>query len=133
MNARQTGDSLLEVMIVLSIAAVTALGFVALQAMLSRGERMALERERATLIADSIVESTRSDATGAGDAGGASALAPWRARAASQLPGGDVFISERADGVRVATVTWHAADRADPCVEAQAKPLSACIAVAFAR
>ncbi|MDR5855329.1 prepilin-type cleavage/methylation domain-containing protein [Caballeronia sp. LZ062] len=127
MKTTQTGDSLIEVMIALALAAVTALGLVAVQSTLARGERLALLRERATLIADSVAEGIRSDADRA------AVLSQWQATAASTLPEGDVAVVDRADGVRVATVSWHADDRADPCPEPQAKPLASCISVAFAR
>ncbi|SAK72378.1 hypothetical protein AWB77_03133 [Caballeronia fortuita] len=127
MKSAQRGDSLIEVMIALTLTAVTALGIVAVQSALARGERAALIRERAALIADSVVEGVRGDADRAG------IVSQWQARAASMLPSGDVAISDRADGVRVATVSWRAQDRSDPCVESQAKPLTSCIAVAFAR
>ncbi len=48
------------------------------------------------------------------------------------LPEGDVDVLDRADGVRVAVVSWHAADGADRCAEPQVRANSACIAVAFA-
>ncbi|WP_250452219.1 prepilin-type cleavage/methylation domain-containing protein [Caballeronia sp. ATUFL_M2_KS44] len=127
MKTFQCGDSLLEVMIALSITAITALGFVAVQSALARGERLALMRERAALIADSVIEGIRSDA----DRG---AVVPqWQARAASLLPDADVAVRDRADGMHVATVSWRADDRADPCPEPQAKPRASCIVVAFAR
>ncbi|WP_244847187.1 prepilin-type N-terminal cleavage/methylation domain-containing protein [Caballeronia sp. SL2Y3] len=127
MKTVQSGDSLIEVMIALALAAVTALGIVAVQSALARGERLALLRERATLIADSVAEGIRSDADRA------AVLSQWQATASSTLPDGDVAVLDRADGVRVATVSWRADDRADPCPEPQAKPLASCIAVAFAR
>ncbi|WP_248320468.1 prepilin-type cleavage/methylation domain-containing protein [Caballeronia sp. Sq4a] len=127
MKTTQSGDSLMEVMIALALAAVTALGIVAVQSALARGERLALLRERATLIADSVAEGIRSDADRA------AVLSQWQAIASSTLPDGDVAVLDRADGVRVATVSWHADDRADPCPEPQAKPLASCIALAFAR
>ncbi|MFM0136112.1 type IV pilus modification PilV family protein [Caballeronia grimmiae] len=127
MKTLQSGDSLLEVMIALSITAVTALGFVALQSVLARGERSALIRERAALIADSVVEGIRSDADRA------SIVSQWQARAAAMLPDADISVQDRADGVRVATVSWRADDRADPCPEPQARPRTSCIVVAFAR
>ncbi|SAK95530.1 type IV pilus modification PilV family protein [Caballeronia ptereochthonis] len=123
----QGGDSLIEVMIALSLTAVTALGLVAVQSALARGERMALLRERAALIADSVTEGVR------GDADRALIVSQWRARAASVLPAGDVALFDRADGVRVAVVSWREADRSDPCPEPQAPPSASCIAVAFAR
>jgi Tfp pilus assembly protein PilV len=121
----EKGDSLIEVMIALSITAVTALGLVAVQGALARGERMALIRERATLIADSVAESIRSDADRA------AIVPPWRARAADMLPDGEVAVTDRADGVRVAVVSWRAGD--EPCPEPQAGSSRSCIAVAFAR
>ncbi|MFM0324137.1 type IV pilus modification PilV family protein [Caballeronia glebae] len=127
MKRAQHGDSLIEVMIALMLTAVTALGLVAVQSALARGERAALLRERAALIADSVAEGVRSDADRA------AIVSQWQARAASMLPAGEVAISDRADGVRVATVSWRAEDRSDPCTEPQAKPFASCIAVAFAR
>jgi type IV pilus assembly protein PilV len=123
----QYGDSLVEVMIALSLMAVTALGLTGLQSALARGERTALLRERAALIADSIAEGVR------GDADRAAIVPQWRARAAAMLPAGDVAVFDRADGVRVATVIWHAEDTSDPCPETQAPPRSSCVAVGFAR
>ncbi|SAL74561.1 hypothetical protein AWB71_04859 [Caballeronia peredens] len=123
----QRGDSLIEVMIAVSLAAVTALGLVAVQSALARGERMALLRERAALVADSVAEGIRSEADRA------AMVAQWRARAALMLPSGDVTVSDRSDGVRVAAVIWHAEDGSDPCPEPLAPPLTSCIAVAFAR
>jgi Tfp pilus assembly protein PilV len=127
MKGAQRGDSLIEVMIALMLTAVTALGLVSVQSAIARGERAALLRERAALVADSIAEGIRSDADRA-------AIVPqWQARASSMLPAGDVAVSDRADGVRIATVSWRADDRSDPCPEPQARPLTSCIAVAFAR
>jgi Tfp pilus assembly protein PilV len=123
----EQGNSLIEVLIALSLTAVTALGIVAAQSAMARGQRMALERERAALIVDSVVEGIRRDADRA------SILAQWRARAAAMLPSGAIDVTDRADGVRVATVSWHSAGDADPCPEPQALPHRACIAVAFAR
>ncbi|KXU89455.1 hypothetical protein CR51_33420 [Caballeronia megalochromosomata] len=127
MKGAQRGDSLIEVMIALMLTAVTALGLVSVQSALARGERAALLRERAALVADSIAEGIRSETDRA-------AIVPqWQARASSMLPAGDVAVSDRADGVRIATVSWRADDRSDPCPEPQARPLTSCIAVAFAR
>ncbi|SAL67315.1 hypothetical protein AWB74_03814 [Caballeronia arvi] len=123
----QRGDSLIEVMIALSLAAVTALGIVAMQSALARGERAALLRERASLVVDSIAEGVRSNADRA------AVVSQWQTRVASMLPSGEIAITDRADGVYVATVSWRAEDRSDPCPEPQAKPLTSCVAVAFAR
>lgn len=46
--SQQKDDSLIEVMIALSLTAITALGIVAMQTALARGEHEALVRERAT-------------------------------------------------------------------------------------
>ncbi|MCE4540827.1 MULTISPECIES: prepilin-type N-terminal cleavage/methylation domain-containing protein [unclassified Caballeronia] len=105
----QRGDSLIEVMIALSLTAITALGVVGLQGALARGERAALLRERAALVSQ------------------------LQARAASMLPAGDVSIADRSDGIHVAILSWRAEDRSDACPEPQSKPLTSCIAVAFAR
>jgi type IV pilus assembly protein PilV len=127
MKGAQRGDSLIEVMIALTLTAVSALGLVAVQSALARGERAALLRERAALIADSVAEGIRSDADRA------PIVSQWQARASSMLPAGDVAVSDRADGVRIATVSWRAEGRSDPCPEPQAKPFTSCIAMAFAR
>ena len=126
-RAGERGDSLLEVMIALSLTAITALGLIAAQTWLARSERALLARERAALVADSVAEAIRRDADRA------PAVSQWRARAASMLPEGEVDVLDRADGVRVAVVSWHAADGADRCAEPQVRANSACIAVAFAR
>jgi Tfp pilus assembly protein PilV len=125
--SRVRGDSLIEVMIALSLTAVTALGLVAVQSALARGERMALLRERATLIADSVAESIRSEADRT------MVIAQWQARAASMLPDGDLAVLNRDDNVRVAVVSWRADEHAESCPEPQAGSTKACIAVAFAR
>ncbi|SAK69917.1 hypothetical protein AWB79_03728 [Caballeronia hypogeia] len=127
MKRTQRGNSLLDVMVALSLAAVSALGVVAVQSTLARHERIALLRERATFIADSVAEGVRSDA----DRGAIVSL--WQSRAALTLPAGEVAVFDRADGVRVAAVSWRAEDRSEPCPEPQARPLTSCIAVAFAR
>ncbi|KNH10180.1 hypothetical protein BRCH_03583 [Candidatus Burkholderia brachyanthoides] len=88
---------------------------------------MALAHERAALIADSVVEGIRSDADRA------EVLSQWRTRAAAMLPSGAIDVTDRADGMRVATVIWRADDSAEPCPEPQTLPHSVCIAVAFAR
>jgi type IV pilus assembly protein PilV len=99
MKGAQRGDSLIEVMIALTLTAVSALGLVAVQSALARGERAALLRERAALIADSVAEGIRSDADRA------PIVSQWQGRASSMLPAGDVAVSGRADGVRIATVS----------------------------
>jgi type IV pilus assembly protein PilV len=126
-HAKSEGDSLIEVMIALSITAIAALGLVATQTWLARSERALLTSERATLIADSVAEAIQ------GDADRSPVISQWRTRAASMLPQGDVAVLDQADGVRVAVVSWHADEKADACPEPQAKANSACVALAFAR
>jgi Tfp pilus assembly protein PilV len=125
-----SGDSLIEVLIALSLMAVTALGIIGAQTWLARSERTMLNVQRATLIADSIAEGIRQDADRD------PVLTQWRGRAASMLPEGDVNLIERGDGLRVAVVKWRASDsptEAAPCIEPEAGVKLACVAVAFAR
>ncbi len=120
------GDSLIEVLIALSLAAVTALGVIAAQTWLARNERALLTRERAALIADSVADAIRSDADRI------LALAAWRGRASVMLPQGDVALLERGDNVRIVLVKWRS-DADEPCVEPESGSKLACVAVAFAR
>ncbi|KMQ80789.1 hypothetical protein BPMI_02573 [Candidatus Burkholderia pumila] len=122
----ECGDSLIEVLIALSLTAITALGLIAVQSALARGERFALLRERATLIVDSVAEEIRSEADRV------LIVSQWQAKAASILPD-DVALVDRADNVCVAVVSWRAGTQEDSCPEPQAGASRACIAVAFAR
>jgi hypothetical protein len=124
------GDSLIEVLIALSLMAVTALGVIGAQTWLARNERGMLNIQRATSIADSIAEGIRRDADRD------PVLTQWRSLAASMLPEGDVALLERGEGLRVALVKWRASDsgtEAAPCIEPEAGAKRACVAVAFAR
>lgn len=124
------GDSLIEVLIALSLMAVTALGVIGAQTWLARNERAMLNIQRATSIADSIAEGIRRDADRD------PVLTQWRSLAASMLPEGDVALLERGEGLRVALVKWRASDsgtEAAPCIEPEAGAKRACVAVAFAR
>lgn len=120
------GDSLIEVLIAMSLAAVTALGMIAAQTWLARNERALLTRERATLIADSIAEGIWLDSDRD------PVLARWRSRAAILLPHGDVALLDRGDGLRLALVKWRS-DADEPCAEPEGGNKLACVAVAFAR
>lgn len=120
------GDSLVEVLIALSLVAVTALGIIAAQTWLARNERALLARERASSIADSIAEGIQDNADHD------PAMAQWRQRAATLLPAGDIAVLDRGDGVHVVVVKWRSSDEhgcADPDVGAK----WACVSVAFAR
>jgi type IV pilus assembly protein PilV len=121
------GDSLIEVMIALSITAVAALGVIAAQGWLARSERALVMRERAALIADSVAEGIRRDADRT------PVVSQWRSHAASMLPGGDVAVLDKADGVRVVVVSWRAGGASDTCAEPLAGAGSACVTLAFAR
>lgn len=123
---RSSGDSLIEVMIAMSLATVTALGVIGAQTWLARNERALLTRERATLIADSIAEGIWLDADRA------PVVMRWRARAAILLPKGDVTVLDRGDNLHVALVKWQS-DADEPCAEPEASSKLACVAVAFAR
>jgi type II secretory pathway pseudopilin PulG len=124
------GDSLIEVLIALSLMAVTALGVIGAQIWLARSERAMLNVQRATSIADSVAEGIRRDADRD------PVLTQWRSLAASMLPDGDVALLERGEGLRVAVVKWRASDsgnEAVPCIEPEAGAKRACVAVVFAR
>lgn len=123
------GDSLLEVLIALSITAVASLSVIAAQTGLARNERGQLERARATLIADSVAEGIQRDADSA------PVVALWTKRAASMLPEGEASVVERGDGMHVALVNWRAAETGprSACAEPGGRPGTACIAVTFAR
>jgi Tfp pilus assembly protein PilV len=126
----QRGDSLIEVLIAMSLTAITALGIIAAQTSLARSERALLMRERATSIADSVAEGIRRET----DRDPVVTL--WRGRAASMLPDGDVTILERGDNLHVAVVKWRASENGSstaPCLEPEAGAKLACVAVAFAR
>lgn len=120
----QRGDSLLEVLMALSLTAITALGLIAAQTWIARSERARLMQERAVLIADSVAEGWPRD----GD--GAAVVSRWRTRAASMLPDGDVTVLDQADGMHVALVSWRASDA---CDEPQAGTGRACVSLGFAR
>jgi Tfp pilus assembly protein PilV len=121
---RQRGDSLIEVLMALSLTAITALGLIAAQTWLARSERARLMHERAALIADSVAEGVQSEAVRT------AVVSYWRTRAASMLPGGDVIVLNQADGVHVAVVSWQAKET---CDEPQAGASRACVSLAFAR
>lgn len=94
------GSSLLEVLIALTLLAVTMLGALAGQWWASGGERLAQQRAHAVAIAASVAEAMR------GPAPTAPVLARWQARAAVSLPDADVFVSDEAQGLSQAIVRW---------------------------
>jgi hypothetical protein len=124
------GDSLIEVLIAVSLTAITALGIIGSQLWLARNERSLMARELATSIADSVAEGIRHDTDRH------PVVAQWRTRAAALLPDGDVDVLDRGDGLHIAVVKWQApvsgggeASCAQPGVGAKLD----CVAVAFAR
>ena len=124
------GDSLIEVLIALSLTAVTALGIIGSQLWLARNERSLMARELATSIADSVAEGIRRDTDRD------PVVTQWRTRAAALLPDGDVDVLDRGDGLHIAVVKWRAQASSDGeavCPEPSVGAKLACVAVAFAR
>ena len=99
-RAKSEGDSLIEVMIALSITAIAALGLVATQTWLARSERAVLTRERATLIADSVAEGAQlmTDKQIADLAAAAGAAQQAELAAAARAAEGTADISASEDG-----------------------------------
>ena len=124
------GDSLIEVLIAMSLTAITALGIIGAQMWLARNERSLMARELATSIADSVAEGIRRDADRD------PVVTQWRTRAAALLPDGDVDVLDRGDGLHIAVVKWRAQASSDGeavCAEPGVGAKLACVAVAFAR
>lgn len=130
------GSSLIEVMLAVSLMAVTALGLIAGQLWTAREARAMSMREHAAWIADSVAESMY--ASSAGDA----AIRQWSARAATLLPHGEASIGDNG-GVSAARVTWTSLrdmpysddviDKPDACGGADLPRGSSCVALAFAK
>ncbi|CAE6822981.1 hypothetical protein R69749_03628 [Paraburkholderia domus] len=135
-TTRQRGSSLIEVMLAVTLMAVTALGVIAGQLWTAREARAMAMREYAAWIADSVAEAMREPA--AGD----SAIRQWRARATVLLPHGEVWVEE-SGGVSAARVTWTALrdmpgaddviDKPASCGGADVPAGSSCVALAFAK
>jgi len=124
------GDSLIEVLIAMSLTAITALGIIGAQMWLARNERSLMARELATSIADSVAEGIRHDTDRD------PVVTQWRMRAAALLPDGDVDVLDRGDGLRIAVVKWRAPASSDVeavCAELGVGAKLACVTVAFAR
>jgi Tfp pilus assembly protein PilV len=129
------GGSLLELLIALSIVAVTMAGAVASQLLAVRIERSTAQRERALLIAISVAESMRSRVYGA------SALPRWRAHAATVLPQGEILVVDRSPDVALAVVRWAEPRAANwtslsarnACPGESARADLACAAIPFVR
>jgi Tfp pilus assembly protein PilV len=124
------GDSLIEVLIAMSLTAITALGIIGSQLWLARNERSLAASEVATSIADSVAEGIRHERDRN------PVVTQWRARAAVLLPNGDVDVLDRGDGLLIAVVKWRAQASNDGdalCAEPGVGGNLACVAVAFAR
>jgi Tfp pilus assembly protein PilV len=129
------GGSLLELLIALALVAVTMMGAIASQLLAVRIERSTAQRERALMVATSVVESMRDRRNGA------YALPRWQAYAAAVLPGAEIAIVDRAPGVAFAVVSWVAPRSAswtslsarDACPGESAGAELACAAVPFVR
>ena len=124
------GDSLIEVLIAMSLTAITALGIIGAQMWLARNERSLMARELATSIADSVAEGIRLNTDRD------PVVTQWRMRAAALLPDGDVDVLDRGDGLRIAVVKWRAPASSDVeavCAEPGVGAKLACVTVAFAR
>ncbi len=126
------GDSLIEVLIAMSLTAITALGIIGSQMWLARNERSLMARELATSIADSVAEGIRHDT----DTDRDPVVTQWRTRAAALLPDGDVDVLDRGNGLHIAVVKWRAQASSDgeaACAEPGVGAKLACVTVAFAR
>jgi type II secretory pathway pseudopilin PulG len=126
----QRGDSLIEVLVAMSLTAVTALGIIGSQMWLARNERSLMARELATSIADSVAEGIRHDADRD------LVVTQWRTRVATLLPDGDIDVLDRGDGLHIAVVKWRTQLSSGGevlCAEPGVGARLACVAVAFAR
>ncbi|WP_408441464.1 type IV pilus modification PilV family protein [Paraburkholderia sediminicola] len=135
-TTRHRGSSLIEVMLAVTLMAVTALGMIAGQLWTAREARATAMHEHAAWIADSVVEAMREPS--AGD----SAIRQWRTRATALLPHGEASVVE-SGGVSAARVTWTALrdvpraddviDKPASCGGADVPAGSSCVALAFAK
>jgi Tfp pilus assembly protein PilV len=129
------GGSLLELLIALSLVAVTMAGAVASQLLAVRIERSTAQRERALLVATSVAESMR------GRLYGAPALPHWQAFAATVLPGAELSVVDSSPGVALAVVrwaeprsaSWASLSARDGCPGESARAELACAAIPFVR
>jgi Tfp pilus assembly protein PilV len=134
-SSAMRGGALIEVLIAVTLMAVTALGMIAGQIWMIRNESAATMREQAAFIADSVAEAMR------GSVPDAALLNQWKARAANVLPQCDVSVREQRGGVSVSVVRWvapqagasGAVDAPAACGDAAVPAGPACVAIAFAR
>jgi Tfp pilus assembly protein PilV len=130
LRRRGRGDSLIEVLIAMSLTAITALGIIGSQMWLARNERLLMTRELAMSIADSVAEGIRRDTDRD------PVVTQWRARAAALLPDGYVDVLDRGGGLHIAVVKWREQGSSGgevSCAEPGVGAKLACVTVAFAR
>lgn len=130
------GSSLIEVMLAVSLMAITALGLIAGQLWTAREARAMSMREHAAWVADAVAEAMY--ASSAGD----SVIRQWSARAAMLLPHGEASVGDNG-GVSAARVTWaslrdmphsdDSIDKPESCGGADLAAGSSCVALAFAK
>lgn len=94
------GGSLLEVLMALAFVAIATSAALANQLFAARTERVAAQRERASLIAASVADAMREPL------GAETALAHWRTHAAAFLPQGEVALDARGPDIAFAVVRW---------------------------
>lgn len=131
-----SGSSLIEVMLAVTLMAVTALGLIAGQLWTAREARAMAMREQAAWIADSIAEAMRTPASAD------SAARQWNSRATALLPRGEASSGDSA-GVAVARVTWTSVrdmppngdviDKPESCGGAGVPAGTSCVALASIR
>ena len=129
------GGALLEVLVAVTLMAVSALGVISAQLWMARGENAVAMSERAALIADSLAEAARSFASES------AALAQWNAHAGSVLRRADVLVSDEGDGLSLAIVRWAsprqdsraALDAPAACRGKGGSADMSCASIAFAR
>lgn len=131
------GASLLEVLVALSLLAVSLVGLAATQLAAQRDADAQARHERAAWMTVSIAEAMRVPSRPS------AVLARARALASAALPGAGVSIVDDTMGLRAVVVHWERGaagafaqgrlSDADPCIRTQAHTPANCVALPFAR
>ena len=123
---RQTGFSLLEVLVSIVVLSLGLLGFAGLQVASIKNSASAYQRSQATILAHDIIDRMRVNriqavsgsynttvgaTPGAGASIAAQDLAEWKTRVGSALPAGDAAVNVDANGSVLVTIQW--ADKRD--------------------
>ena len=134
--SKSGGNSLIEVMLAVTLMAVTALALIAGQLWSAREARAMAMREHAVWIADSMAEAARTPAALE------AAIRQWNVGATTLLPHGEASVGESA-GVATARVTWTSVrdmpganeriDTPESCGGVDIPAGTACVALAFAK